>query len=293
MLSVLVVSGFANGLIYALMALGIVVLAKATDAVNFSHGDMAALGGYVSYTILVMLMLGNGLAFAAVVLVAIATGLVVFAVLRPLFKPQHAASLLIATIGISFLLKGSVRAIWGGQGDYLSIPPLSQMPPIILGDGAIIIPSQQLVVSIGAAAILVAFGLFFRFTRMGLFMRSVADNSRAATIIGIPTNLVLAMAFVLSTVVAAVSGFLLGPSTLLYPDIGFPLFVKGFAAAILGGIYSLPGAILGGIILGVVESLTAGYVTSHIRDLSAFIVIFATLLILPAGIFGRRGKRVV
>jgi branched-chain amino acid transport system permease protein len=186
-----------------------------------------------------------------------------------------------------------MRIIWGGQGDYLSVPPLSTSPPIILADGAIIIPAQQLVMMTGTVAILALFAAFFRLTRIGLFMRAVADNPRAALIVGIPGSLVLCTALVLSVVIAAVAGFLLAPSTLLFPDLGFPLFTKGFAAAILGGITSLPGAIIGGLILGLVESLVAGYVSSQIQDLSAFIVIFVTLLFLPRGLFAGQRRRAV
>jgi branched-chain amino acid transport system permease protein len=293
MLSVLIASGLANGLIYALIALGIVVLAKATDAVNFAHGDLVTFGGFVSYAVIVGAGLGGGAALLAVAVVAVVVGAAIFMLLRRLFQPQHAASLLIATIGVSFVLRGAMRLIWGGQGDYLSTPPLSTMPPIVVGEGAVIIPMQQLIMVAGASIILVLFWLFFRFTQMGLFMRAVADNPRAARIIGIPGPLVLGIAFVLSVVIATVSGFLLGPSTLLYPNLGFPLFVKGFAAAVLGGIYSLPGAIVGGVALGLLESMVAGYASSQIQDLSAFIVIFLTLLLLPGGLFGGARRRTV
>jgi branched-chain amino acid transport system permease protein len=186
-----------------------------------------------------------------------------------------------------------MRVLWGRQGDYFTTPPLASAPPLILGEGTIILPTQQLVVMAGAVVILVLFAAFFSFTQAGLYMRAVADNARAARIIGIPGNRVLALAFVLSVLVAAVSGFLFAPSTLLYPDLGFPLFVKGFAAAVLGGIFSLPGAVVGGVVLGLLESLVAGYVASQFQELSAFVVIFLTLLVMPGGLFGRAAQRAV
>lgn len=293
MLSVLIASGLANGLIYALMALGIVVLAKAADAVNFSHGDLVTLGGFVSFSVIVTAGMGPAAALITVVLVAAILGAAMFGVLRTLLQPKYAASCLIATIGFSFLLRGVMRLVWGSQGDYLSVPPMTTSPPVILGEGAIIIPSQQLVMMLGAMTILLLFAAFFKLTRIGLFMRAVADNPRAALIVGIPGPLVLCAAFVLSVVVAAVAGYLLAPSTLLYPDLGLPLFIKGFAAAVLGGISSLPGALVGGLILGLVESLVAGYVSSQVQDLSAFVVIFFTLLFLPRGLFAGQQKRAV
>ena len=293
MLSVLVASGLANGLLYALMALGIVVLAKAADAVNFSHGDLVTLGGFVSFSVIVTGSMGPATALVAVVMVAIFVGAAMFGVLRTLLQPKYAASFLIATIGFSFLYRGVMRVVWGGQGDYLSVPPLTTSPPVILGQGAVIIPAQQLIMMTGGLIILVLFAAFFRLTRIGLFMRAVADNPRAALIVGIPSGLVLSAALVLSVVVAAVAGFLLAPSTLLFPDLGFPLFTKGFAAAILGGITSLPGALVAGLIVGLIESLAAGYISSQIQDLSAFVVIFFTLLFLPRGLFGGQQRRSV
>jgi branched-chain amino acid transport system permease protein len=293
MLSVLVASGLANGLLYALMALGIVVLAKAADAVNFSHGDLVTLGGLISFSAIVTAGMGPPAALVVVVIIAALIGAAMFGVLRTLLQPMYATSFLIATIGFSFFCRGVMRVVWGGQGDYLTVPPLTTSPPVILGGGAVIIPAQQLVMMAGGVAILLLFAGFFRLTRIGLFMRAVADNPRAAHIVGIPGPLVLCAALVLSVLVAAVSGYLLAPSTLLFPDLGFPLFTKGFAAAILGGITSLPGALIGGLILGLVESLVAGYVSSQIQDLSAFIVIFFTLLFLPRGLFAGQQKRAV
>jgi branched-chain amino acid transport system permease protein len=293
MFSVLVASGLANGLLYALIALGIVVLAKASGAVNFAHGDLVTLGGFVSYLVIVGANLGGAVALVAVIVTALVVGAVVFGVLRRLLEPQYAASLLIATIGVSFICRGVMRLFWGGQGDYLAVPPLTTQPPLIFGDGAVIVPSQQIVIMAGAAVILVLFSLFFRFTRIGLFMRAVADNPRAAHIVGIPGQIVLASAFVLSIATASVAGYLLAPTTLLFPDLGFPLFIKGFAAAMLGGIYSLPGAVVGGLILGLLETFVAGYISSHVQDLSTFVLIFLTLLFLPSGLFATQRKREV
>lgn len=293
MLSILVVSGLANGLLYALIALGIVILAKASGAVNFAHGDLATLGAFLTYTITVAAAFGGEVALLAVIIAAVVVGAVIFGVLRRLLEPQYSASLLIATIGVSFVCRGCMRFIWGGKGDYLAVPPLTTQPPLIFADGAIILPSQQLVIMAGAAIILILFSLFFRYTRIGLFMRAVADNPRAAHIVGIPGKLVLCAAFILSIGAAMVAGALLAPTTLVYPDLGFPLFIKGFAAATLGGIASLPGAVVGGLLIGLLESMVGGYISTHLQELSTYIVIFCTLLFLPAGLFATKRKREV
>lgn len=293
MLSVLLASGVANGLLYGLIALGVVVLAKAANAFNFSQGDVMALGGFVSYGVIVSMDYGAAAALPVVVVVAMFIGVLSYLLLRPLMDAQHAVALLTATIGLSFLVKGTIRLIWGRQGDYFAVPPLVSGPPLILFDGAIIVPLQHLVMTAGALAILAVFALFFRFTRLGLFMRAVADNPRAARIVGIPTQLVLCSAMVLSLVVSAVAGFLLAPATLIFPDMGFALFLKGFAAAIIGGMLSLPGAVIGGILLGVTEVMVSGYISSTAQELSAFVLIFVALIFFPRGILGGRSSRSV
>lgn len=293
MLSVLLASGVANGLLYGLIALGVVVLSKAANAINFSQGEVVALGGFVSYSVIVAAGLGPAAAVLAVLVTSVVVGLATFFLLRRLMKAEHAAALLIATIGLSFLMRGVIRLVWGGQGDYLPVPPLVAGPPLILFDGGVIVPIQYLFMMAGAVIMLFLFALFFRFTRLGLFMRSVADNPRAAEIVGIPTQVVLAGAMVLSILVTAIAGFLLAPATLIYPDMGLPLFLKGFAAAIIGGITSLPGAVVGGILLGLTEVLVSGYISSQAQELSAFILIFVALVFFPRGIFGAGKTRSV
>ena len=293
MLSVLLASGAANGLLYGLIALGVVVLCKAAGAFNFSQGDVMALGGFVAYSVIVVMGDGPVAAVPVVVIAALVVGLLSYFLLRPLMNAEHAVALLVATIGLSFLLKGMIRLTWGGRGDYLAIPPLITGTPLILLDGTVIVPLQYLVMMAGALIIILLFGLFFRFTRLGLFMRSVADNPRAAQIVGIPTQVVLCCAMVLSLIVSAVAGFLLAPATLIYPDMGFALFLKGFAAAIVGGMTSLPGAVVGGILLGLTEVLVSGYVSSQAQELSAFVLIFIALIFFPNGLFGSQKSRSV
>jgi len=290
MLSVLLASGIANGLLYGLIAIGVVVLSKAANAFNFSQGDVMALGAFVSYSVIVAIGNEPIAAVPVVTIAALFVGLLSYLLLRPLMKSEHAIALLIATIGLSFLIKGTIRLIWGGT-DYLSVPPLLTGPPVRVFNGAIIVPQQYVAMMIGALLIILLFALFFRFTRLGLFMRSVADNPRASQIVGIPTQLVLCCAMVLSLIVSAIAGYLLAPVTLIFPDMGFALFLKGFAAAIVGGMTSLPGAVAGGILLGVTEVLVSGYIASQAQELSAFVLIFIALIFFPRGLFGGRETR--
>jgi branched-chain amino acid transport system permease protein len=142
------------------------------------------------------------------------------------------------------------------------------------------------VVTAGALAVMGAFALFFRLTTIGKAMQATADNPRAARLVGIRVERIHMLAFAVGSAVAGAGAALMAPITLLYPDIGFMLFIKGFAAAVLGGLTSLPGALLGGLAIGVVEALAAGYIHSSVQEVSAFVAIMATLVLRPRGLMG-------
>jgi branched-chain amino acid transport system permease protein len=207
---------------------------------------------------------------------------------RPLMR-QGLVSVLLATIGFSFVLKGLARVIWGGKGDYLAFPPLVSPEPVRVGN--IMVMSQQLVVLAAAIAVMLLFAVFFRATRAGKWMQATASNPRAATLVGIRISRVYMYTFGVGAAVAGAAAALMAPLTLLYPDIGFILFVKGFAAAVLGGLTSVPGSIVGGLLVGVLEQFAAGYIHTTFQDVSAFVVIMFALIFLPTGLLGVRGVR--
>ena len=210
---------------------------------------------------------------------------------RPLMQRQTLVSVLLAMIGLSFVLKGVARWLWGGKGDYLTFPPLVSPEPLsFLG---IMVMSQQLVVLAAACVVMIAFGLFFRLTRAGSFMRATADNPRAARLVGLRTDRIYMYTFGVGSAVAAAAAVLMAPLTLLYPDIGFMLFIKAFAAAVLGGLTSIPGAVVGGFLIGIIEQLAAGYVHTAMQEVAAFIVIIFVLVFIPTGLFGQRRLRKV
>jgi branched-chain amino acid transport system permease protein len=245
--------------------------------------------GYVAYTLHVGLHLPYAAAFIGAVAVSLALGAVSerFA-FRPLMN-SGAVSLVLATVGLSFILKGFGRLIWGGLGDYLSFPPLVANDPVMLGD--IIIIPQQMVVIGGATAVIAVFAAFFRFTSLGRMMQATADNRRAALLVGIRVDRVHLAAFAVGGALAGAAAVLMAPITLLYPDIGFPLFIKGFAAAVFGGLNSLPGTLLGAVAIGLIESLAGGYIGSGFLDVSAFLVIMLVLLVRPRGLLGSAALR--
>ena len=284
MLTYLVIGGLTSGALYALVALGIVLVYKATATINFAHGEFLMIAGFLAYTLYVIV----GLPYLASIAGAVALGFLLGALaeriaIRPLMR-ANMVSLVLATVGISFMLKGTGRMLWGGRGDYLTFPPLLPPDPIIIGD--IIIVPQQLVVLAGAAAVMAIFASFFRLTRIGKTMQATADNPKAARLIGVRVEQVHMLAFGVGAAVAGAAAALMAPITLLYPDIGFILFIKGFAAAVLGGLNSMGGALLGGLLIGIIESLAGGYIATSFLEVSAFIVIMITLIFKPSGLLG-------
>ena len=284
-LSYLVATGISTGALYALVALGIVVIYKATQVVNFAHGEMFMLGGFFAFTFHVMLGWPYLPSFALAVALAFGVGIAVDRVaFRPLMQRQTLVSVLLVMIGLSFVLKGVARWLWGGKGDYLTFPPLISPEP--LSFGGIMVMSQQLVVLGAACAVMLVFALFFKLTRAGRFMQATADNPKAAKLVGLRTDRVYMYTFGVGSAVAAAAAVLMAPLTLLYPDIGFMLFIKAFAAAVLGGLTSIPGAVVGGFLIGIIEQLAAGYLHTAMQEVAAFIVIMIVMIFIPTGLFG-------
>ena len=284
MFSYILLSGITTGALYALVALGIVVVNKATGIINFAQGELFMFTGFIAWTLHVQF----GVAYPLTLILAVAAGFMLGALTdRIAFQPLKnvdVVSLVLATGGIAFVLRGLARVIWGGKGDYLTFPPITSPEPIMIGE-LMMIP-QQLAVLAGAVLIMLLFWVFFRFTRAGKMMQATADNAKAATLVGIRTDRIYTLAFGTGTAAAGAAAVLAAPLTLLYPDMGFSFFIKGFAAAVLGGLTSLPGAILGGLLVGIVEALAAGYVASSLMEVSGFVVIMLVLLVMPSGLLG-------
>ncbi|BBK41497.1 branched-chain amino acid ABC transporter permease [Allostella vacuolata] len=284
MLSYLLLSGVTTGALYALVALGIVVVNKATGVINFAHGELFMFSGFIAWSLHVQM----GVAYPLALPLAVAAGFALGALtdriaFRPLIKAD-VISLVLATVGIAFVLRGVARIVWGGKGDYLSFPPITSPEPIMIGQ--IMVIPQQLAVLGGAILVMLLFAAFFRLTRAGKMMQATADNSKAATLVGIQTARIYTLSFGTGAAIAAAAAVLMAPLTLLYPDMGFAFFIKGFAAAVLGGLTSLPGAVLGGLSIGIIEALAGGYIHSSFIEVSAFIVIMFVLVVRPTGLLG-------
>ena len=278
-----VFSGVTVGAVYALVALGFTLIYNASDVINFAQGEFVMLGGMVT---VFAAAAGVPLPLAALlaIAVAVATGL---ALHRLAIEPAHGASavtLIIITIGASILIRGLAQLVFDRQ--FHTLPAFSGEEPIrVLG--ASILP-QSLWVLGGAAAIVLALWLFMERTLLGKAVRATAANRLAARLVGIDTALVLALAFAISGAIGAVAGILITPITLTSFSVGTLLALKGFAAAMLGGMGNPVGAVLGGLVLGLLESLAAGFISSTYKDAVAFLVILSVLFVLPQGLLGRR-----
>jgi branched-chain amino acid transport system permease protein len=284
----LITSGLALGSIYALLALSLVLINKATDVVNFAQGEMAMFGTFICFALLtrVGLPLPTVLALAAPIgaLLGVTTERIA---IRPLQgTPQVNA--LIATIGLWMIFHHSAGWIWGY--DPVRFPSLFPSNPIDML-GARIAQNSLGVIGV-SVLVMVLLYLFFEYTRTGIAMRAASMNRRAAQLMGINVDGVALLAWALATAISVVSGFLIAPLTFLDFEMMFAVLLKAFAGAILGGFNSLPGAVAGCLLIGVLESLFAAYISTAFRDSFAFGIIIAGLMLRPEGLFTRRlGKK--
>ncbi|HXG15659.1 MAG TPA: branched-chain amino acid ABC transporter permease [Calidithermus sp.] len=271
-------TGLVVGGVYALVGLGFVIVYRVTRVINFAHGEMVMLGALVTVTVA-----GRGLPAPAAVAVAVALVAALGALLeRVAIHPRRGApalSLLILTVGASIALRGGALVLWGT--DPFALPPFSPGPPVrVLGA---VVVRQGLWVLAVAAAVFALLWYFFQRTYAGAAVRACAVNARAARLMGIRVSRVSLLAFALAAALGATAGAVIAPITYATYDMGLMLGLKGFVAAVLGGLVSPPGTIAGGFLLGVLESVAAGFVSSGYKDAVAFLVLIAICLSQAAG----------
>jgi branched-chain amino acid transport system permease protein len=290
----LLVSGVAQGCVYGLIALGFVLIYKATEQVNFAQGDFLMLGGYVALTIILEARaMGWGIhaaywaALAGAILVMAVFGFLFDrAVLRPIIgQPQFAVVIL--TIAVGFIFRAMAGSIWGPETRTVESPVTGKKVEFL---GAIL-GAESLVVIAGTIVLSAALYAFFRFTRIGIAMQAASQNQLAAYYMGIPVKIVFSLIWAMSAAVAAAAGTLLAPQTTFSPQIGLIGF-KAFAAAIVGGFGSLPGALIAGLMIGVVETFAAAYgsrigLPEGVHVVSAYILMLVVLIVRPKGLFAQ------
>ena len=276
-------SGVTVGAVYALVALGFTLIYNASDVVNFAQGEFVMLGGMITFF---AWQAGVPLPLAAIL--AIAAAATVGALLNKLaIEPARGAPvacLIVITIGASIFLRGGAQLVFDKQ--LHRFPSFSGDDPInILG--ATILP-QSLWVIAGAVAIFVLLWLFFARTLTGKAVLATADSRIAASLVGINPNSMMTLSFAVSAAIGALAGVFVTPITLTRYDLGVAIGLKGFAAAMLGGMGIPAGALAGGLLLGLIEALMAGYVSSAYKDAVAFVIILAVLSVMPQGLLGRK-----
>lgn len=277
-----VITGVTIGSIYAMVAIGFNIIYNVTEIINLAQGEFVMLGGLVMVFLHVTLGLPLVLAFGGTILLVTLVGLLLDRLaIRPIKQPS-VLTLIIATIAASIVLKGAAMLIWGK--DPYDLPAFSGRTPILLG-GASIQPQYLWVIGF-LIVTAVALTFFFNKTIVGKAMSACADNADAARLVGINVQHMVLLSFALSAAIGAVAGLTMTPIALMEYDRGAMLAVKGFGAAILGGLGSFAGAILGGLILGLIESMGAGLLSSGYKDAYALIVLLIVLFLRPSGIMG-------
>jgi branched-chain amino acid transport system permease protein len=277
----LTVYGLSDGALLALAALGFVLIYKATRVINFAQGEFLLVGAYMFYTAFVVLRLPLILAAVFGVLVAIVLGVVVERfILRPLVG-ESAISVIMVTIGLSAVLKAVIQIFFGTS--------VREQPPILptgtVELGGVTLPLNRLLVIVIAAVVLFAFSAFFQRSRHGIAMRAVADDQQAALTMGISVRRVFMLAWVLAAVSALIAGVLLADLSAVEQNIAaFGLVV--FPVVILGGLDSVPGTVIGGLVIGLLKQYVSGYADPGLAEVIPYIVLVAILIVRPYGIFG-------
>jgi len=282
MLAQLIGSGLATGCVYVLVALGLTILYRATTVVNFAHGEFFMLGAFAVYTAEQALgWPAGGAVIGACVLLFVLGIAAEFGLMRRLEGAPH-ISLAMMTVALSFLIKGVVRFFAGR--DVSPLPPLLDGEPVQIA-GAVFLPQDLLIMGV-AFSLVTLFALFFRYTQAGKVIQAASLSPRGASLVGLNIPLFRATMWGFSAAIGALAGVLVAPSTLIYPDMGSNMLIRAFAAMTLGGFGSLPGAVLGGLSIGILENLAGGYLSSSLVDITSYLVIIAVLLLRPQGLLG-------
>lgn len=289
MLGQLIISGLALGSVYALLALAMVLIHKATDVVNFAQGEMATLSTFLALALLA----ATGLPLVVVLLLSLPIGAILGGLTERLALRWVAGTppvnALIVTIGLWIVFHHTSGWIWGY--DPYNFPSLLPQAPVQLG-GIAVSPNSLAIMGV-SFSLMAALYLFFEYTREGTAMRAASTNPRAAQLMGVRVSRVSMLSWAVAGAVSAVAGILVAPVLFLDFEMMVGVLLKAFAGAILGGFNSLPGAVIGGLIIGVADNLLGAYVSSAFKDSFSFLLIITVLMIRPAGLFGRSGPKKV
>jgi branched-chain amino acid transport system permease protein len=285
-----IISGIAQGCIYGLIALGFVLIYKATETVSFAQGELMMLGAFAGLGGLTVLGFPFWLAVpAAIVAMALFGVAVERVVIRPILG-QPAFSIVMLTIGIGYVARGLITMIpnIGTETHTFAVPYKDQIWKL----GGLVLNVEQMVVIAATAVLSALLYAMFKYSRVGIAMQAASQNQLAAYYMGIPVKRLNGLVWGLAAAVAAIAGLLLAPITFVHANMGF-IGLKAFPAAVVGGFGSLPGAIVGGLIIGIVESLSGFFLPEGFKDIAAYVVVLIMLMVMPNGLFGEKLRKKV
>jgi branched-chain amino acid transport system permease protein len=282
----LTLNGLAVGCIYGLVALGFVLIYKATELVNFAQGDLMMLGAFTCYMVVVWYGIGYWPAFAlAVAIIGLFGAALDWLILRRVIgQPQFA--LVMLTIGLGAIFRSFASMTWGSE-IYTLPTPFSAHQTMV---GGVSVSHEYLSIILGTVILCAVLYAFFTYTRLGVAMQAASQNQLAAYYMGIPVKRMFSLIWAISAGVAAIAGVLLAPVSLIDINLGF-IGLKAFAAAVLGGFGSIPGALAGGVTIGMLELFSGAYLPQGFKDVAAYVVLLIVLLVRPQGMFGTVGRK--
>ena len=287
MLAQQIVSGLATGSLYALTAIGIVLIFRNTRTINLAQGDFSMMGAFIA---LVVLEHSGGSLLVATLATIVAVTVLAILVERLIMRPIESAdwlTLFTATLGVFYILHGVAGWIWGR--DTKSFPALFSSAPISIA--GTLISQAHLFNMLVAAVVGGILYVFFRFTKPGIAMRAITEDPVAAQLMGIPVRSIVLLTWAVGGMLAAISGILLAPLVYVSTQMMDGVLVKGYVGAVFGGLYSLPGAVIGSLIIGVAENLAGGYLGAQYKVTIAFVLIVLVLALKPRGLFGGKARR--
>ena len=281
------INGISIGAVYAIIALGYTMVYGIAKMLNFAHGDVIMVGAYISFCVTNYLGLPAIVSVIAAMVVCTLLGILIEKLAYMPLRGTPSLAVLITAIGVSYFLQNGAQLIWGSAPkNFASIVPLK---PIFLADGALVITGEVIVTILASVLIMVGLTLFTTKTKIGKAMRAVSEDRAAAQLMGISVNNTISMTFAIGSALAAIAGVLLCSTVpTLQPTTGAMPGIRAFTAAVFGGIGSIPGAMLGGILLGIIETFSKAYISTQFSDAIVFSVLIIILLVKPAGLLGKQ-----
>ena len=286
----IIISGIAQGCIYGLIALGVVLIYKATETVSFAQGELMMLGAFIGLIVMTSLGFAFWVAFAAAVVAMGVFGIVLDRlVIRPILG-QPAFSIVMLTIGIGYVARGAITMVpaLGTETHTLPVPYKDGVWNV----GTLVLNVEQMVIIAATVVLSAALYAMFKYSKLGVAMQAASQNQLAAYYMGIPVKRLNGLVWGLAAAVAAIAGLLLAPITFVHANMGF-IGLKAMPAAVVGGFGSLPGALVGGLIIGVVESMSGFYLPEGFKDIAAYVVVLIMLVVKPNGLFGEKLRKKV